>query len=198
MTQSPSSGEKETTPRNLSSRDQRLVEHWRRVLSGFTQKTPQSSPKGFDDVSPQNLPKAVPTCVALQTPLNHELYSAATVTEQMKEHLETPRNEKQHAACVAAINKLFENSPIIKFMNTELKKIGCSPPIFSTPCYERRYGGFHPSMGILICENNIGSVRRLESTLAHEMVHAFDHCRFEVDYNNLRHIACAEVCFTIM
>ena len=33
----------------------------------------------------------------------------------------------------------------------------------------------------------------MESTLAHEMVHAFDHCRFKFDYKNLKHIACSEV-----
>ena len=34
----------------------------------------------------------------------------------------------------------------------------------------------------------------LEDTLAHEMVHAYDHLRFKVDFvNNLRHAACAEV-----
>lgn len=29
--------------------------------------------------------------------------------------------------------------------------------------------------------------------MAHELIHAFDHCRFKVDWNNLRHHACSEV-----
>lgn len=34
----------------------------------------------------------------------------------------------------------------------------------------------------------------LEDTMAHEMVHAYDHLRFKVDWtNNLRHAACTEV-----
>lgn len=33
----------------------------------------------------------------------------------------------------------------------------------------------------------------MEDTLAHELVHAFDHCRFKVDWGNLRHHACSEV-----
>lgn len=34
----------------------------------------------------------------------------------------------------------------------------------------------------------------LEDTMAHEMVHAYDHVRFKVDWeNNLRHAACTEV-----
>ena len=37
----------------------------------------------------------------------------------------------------------------------------------------------------------------LEDTMAHEMVHAYDHLRFKVDWtNNLRHAACTEVCFS--
>jgi hypothetical protein len=34
----------------------------------------------------------------------------------------------------------------------------------------------------------------LEDTMAHEMVHAYDHLRFKLDWdNNLRHAACTEV-----
>jgi len=103
-------------------------------------------------------------------------------------------SERQHKGCVSLINKLFETSPIIIFMNSELKKIGdCSPRIYCAPCSQPVHGGFHPDLGIVICENNIPSRRRMESTLTHEMVHAFDHCRFKFDHNNLKHLACAEV-----
>jgi inner membrane protease ATP23 len=35
----------------------------------------------------------------------------------------------------------------------------------------------------------------MEDTMAHEMVHAYDHLRFKVDWDaqDLRHVACAEV-----
>ena len=37
----------------------------------------------------------------------------------------------------------------------------------------------------------------LEDTMAHEMVHAYDHLRFKVNWSdNLRHAACTEVCVT--
>lgn len=55
------------------------------------------------------------------------------------------------------------------------------------------HGGFNEEMGIVICENNNHTARRVESTLAHEMVHAFDHYRFKFDKNDLRHVACGEV-----
>lgn len=35
----------------------------------------------------------------------------------------------------------------------------------------------------------------LEDTMAHEMVHAYDHLRFKLDWDSdLRHAACTEVC----
>jgi inner membrane protease ATP23 len=71
--------------------------------------------------------------------------------------------------------------------------VGCSPPIYCAPCPQRAHGGFHPATGITICQNHVPTVRRMESTLAHEMVHAFDECRFKVDYRNIKHVACGEV-----
>jgi hypothetical protein len=34
----------------------------------------------------------------------------------------------------------------------------------------------------------------MEDTIVHEMIHAFDHCRFDVKWLDLRHHACSEVC----
>lgn len=33
----------------------------------------------------------------------------------------------------------------------------------------------------------------MEHTLTHELVHMYDHCKFDVDWSNLRHHACSEV-----
>ncbi|TVY81563.1 Mitochondrial inner membrane protease atp23, partial [Lachnellula suecica] len=57
----------------------------------------------------------------------------------------------------------------------------------------RQSGGFNPDIGILICANEIRDRKHLEDTLAHEMVHAWDHLRWKVDYNDLRHAACTEI-----
>ena len=83
-------------------------------------------------------------------------------------------------------------------------------------------GGFDPHYGIRICANNLRNRGHLEDTMAHgtpsppthlpiskpahlsislpeltsvpEMVHAYDHLRFKVDWeNNLRHVACSEI-----
>ncbi|KAI9742563.1 MAG: Mitochondrial inner membrane protease atp23 [Claussenomyces sp. TS43310] len=57
----------------------------------------------------------------------------------------------------------------------------------------RQGGGFSPDHGILICANEMRSQGHLEDTLAHEMVHAWDHLRFKVDWADLRHAACTEI-----
>lgn len=57
----------------------------------------------------------------------------------------------------------------------------------------RQGGGFSPDHGIQICANEMRSQGHMEDTLAHEMVHAWDHLRFKVDWADLRHAACTEV-----
>ena len=61
-------------------------------------------------------------------------------------------------------------------------------------CTTFQSGGFSPDHGIQICANELRNRGHLEDTLAHEMVHAYDHLRFKVDWMaDLRHAACAEV-----
>jgi inner membrane protease ATP23 len=57
----------------------------------------------------------------------------------------------------------------------------------------RQGGGFSPSHGILLCANEMRDKKHVEDTLSHEMVHAWDHLRWKVDWADLRHAACSEV-----
>lgn len=59
--------------------------------------------------------------------------------------------------------------------------------------WRRQGGGFSPDHGILICANHIKTKKEMEDTMAHEMVHAWDHLRWKVDWSDLRHAACTEV-----
>jgi len=61
------------------------------------------------------------------------------------------------------------------------------------PCGAFQSGGFDANYGILLCQNRLIDRSHMEDTLAHELVHAYDHLRFDVDWNNLRHHACSEV-----
>lgn len=58
-------------------------------------------------------------------------------------------------------------------------------------------GGFDPHYGIKLCANVLEGQGKVEETLAHEMVHAWDHLRWKVDWGceggDLRGVACTEV-----
>jgi len=97
---------------------------------------------------------------------------------------------------------------MLRFMAKHLAIIGCDPlaqgpshlepPIVIRTCSEQSAGGFgpgHPTneSGMLICSNHINSKKHLEDTFAHEMIHWWDHCRFQVNWDDLRHHACSEI-----
>ncbi|KAF2485221.1 peptidase M76 family-domain-containing protein [Neohortaea acidophila] len=100
---------------------------------------------------------------------------------------------------------LFKHSPIIRFMQTEIalldgSKDGQSANITADNVRCRRCepwqaqsGGFDTEYGILVCANKLRNRGHLEDTLAHEMVHAYDHMRFKLDPYDLRHAACMEI-----
>lgn len=46
---------------------------------------------------------------------------------------------------------------------------------------------------VIICQNVATGEGRVQSTLAHELVHMFDYCRHNLDFTNIDHVACSEV-----
>lgn len=123
---------------------------------------------------------------------------------------------------------LFSYSPIIRFLNENIKNLNgelgphnvvcrrCPTRVVVEEFWEsaetgekgeaeegmvkkrverriRQGGGFSPDHGILVCANEMRNQGHMEDTLAHEMVHAWDHARFKVDWGDLKHAACTEV-----
>ena len=69
-----------------------------------------------------------------------------------------------------------------------------SDDIVCAPCDFSRAGGFSPEAGaVVLCQGKFMSKRHMEDTIVHELVHMYDHAKFKVDWNNLRHHACSEV-----
>jgi hypothetical protein len=193
---SSSSGKK--PPRQLNPRDQRLFEHWKKTITSFSlfsvDELPNPTSKGhtLQNIPAPDQPVNLPKGFAPRS----RVTPAPRSKDELVEIAESRLTQQQHTGCVSLVNKLFEKSPIVIFMNSELKKVGCEPPIYCAPCTKPVRGGFHPSFGIVICQNNIPNIlskRQTESTLTHEMMHAFDECRFKVDYRNIKHLACGEV-----
>ncbi|KAI8923405.1 peptidase M76 family-domain-containing protein [Entophlyctis helioformis] len=82
------------------------------------------------------------------------------------------------------------------FMLKELDKAGCTlqPDHFKcVPCDPTRAGGFAPTHGIVLCENQLTSKSHMEDTMAHELIHAFDHCTARVKWDKPEHFACSEI-----
>jgi inner membrane protease ATP23 len=63
-------------------------------------------------------------------------------------------------------------------MSKELAKVGCAiktEELRCMPCDGTRSGGFSPDHGILLCQNQFYNKNHMEETVAHEMIHAYDH-----------------------
>ena len=114
----------------------------------------------------------------------------------------TERDKREEAANKAWVEKQrdfnLQYSPIVTFLNERIKDLGGHIDKDNINCSRcvsgRAGGGFSPDYGIRLCSNQMTSDEHIEETMAHEMVHAYDHLRYKVDWeNNLRHAACSEV-----
>jgi inner membrane protease ATP23 len=112
--------------------------------------------------------------------------------------------------CEAHRDYLFAYSPTIRFLRDKVAALNgtldetnvlcrrCPARVAEDGRVVRQAGGFSPDHGILLCANEMRDRGHLEDTMAHEMVHAWDHLRWKMDWNGghgLRHAACTEVSF---
>ncbi|GBE77528.1 peptidase M76 family-domain-containing protein [Sparassis latifolia] len=105
--------------------------------------------------------------------------------------------EHHHRTCEKWKRELMNYSPAVVFMLKHLRLSGCpvsSENIVCTPCDYNRAGGFVPELGVIaLCQGKFFSRNHMEDTMVHELVHMYDHCKFKVDWTNLRHHACSEI-----
>ncbi len=99
--------------------------------------------------------------------------------------------------CETWRDDLLRTSPVIRYMNDNIRKLGgdIGPHnIRCRTCKEGMLAGFDRQYGIKVCANWVQSKSMMEDVVAHEMVHAYDHLRFKTDLDSdLRHAACSEV-----
>lgn len=91
----------------------------------------------------------------------------------------------------------MEYSPSVTFMLKHLAQTGnpVTPRnLVCQPCDMTHSGGFHPDSGnITLCAGSFFNKGHMETTIVHELVHLYDHCKFKTDWQNLRHHACSEI-----
>lgn len=119
--------------------------------------------------------------------------------------------ERDCKRCEEYRDWLFAYSPVVRFMSEKIGALNgkldasnimcrrCPARLQEDGQVHRQSGGFSPNHGILLCANEIRDRKHLEDTLAHEMVHAWDHLRWKVDWvgdKDLKHAACTEVSLT--
>lgn len=110
--------------------------------------------------------------------------------------LTAQKEARECEKCEEYKNWMIAYSPSVRFMLEQVSRVGgnvSAKNIICDACDEFKSGGFHPELGILLCQNRIYSKWHLEDTLTHELVHAYDHCKFDVRWDNLKHHACSEI-----
>ncbi|KAJ2748119.1 Mitochondrial inner membrane protease atp23, partial [Coemansia nantahalensis] len=93
-------------------------------------------------------------------------------------------------------DELLAASPSVRFMADHLKSSGVTVSGSEMPCMncdEMRSGGFAPPNQIQLCYNKLFGKGHMETTMVHEMIHAYDHANFNLDWANLEHHACTEI-----
>jgi inner membrane protease ATP23 len=88
----------------------------------------------------------------------------------------------------------------VKFLVDIMEKMGCKmePSFYSiVECEGKINGGFHldedAKPGVVLCQNHIPDQEWMDRTVAHELIHAYDHCRSKIDWSSCEHHACSEV-----
>lgn len=101
--------------------------------------------------------------------------------------------------CETDRDYLLARSPSVRFMSDNIRRLGGDlnrSNIRCRTCKTGQLGGFDHKYGIMLCANYIDKRSMLEDVITHEMVHAYDHLRFNTDLGpeeDLRKIACAEI-----
>ncbi|KAI0361069.1 hypothetical protein OH77DRAFT_1417269 [Trametes cingulata] len=124
-------------------------------------------------------------------------FSAITGIGATKEERDAAMEAAQHKACEKWKKQLMTYSPAVVFMMKHLKLNGCDiseGDIVCAPCIKDTAGGFSPEAGVVVlCQGKFLSKSHMEDTIVHELVHMYDHAKFKVDWDNLRHHACSEI-----
>eukprot|EP00730_Choanoeca_flexa_P004044 TRINITY_DN11584_c0_g13_i1.p1 TRINITY_DN11584_c0_g13~~TRINITY_DN11584_c0_g13_i1.p1 ORF type:complete len:211 (+),score=48.25 TRINITY_DN11584_c0_g13_i1:100-732(+) len=122
--------------------------------------------------------------------------------EQVQERTEEARltfrpcNPEQQERCDKFLQKSFKNSSFVQFMLKNLEDVGCKVDVdkffVCSQCdISAAYDAGHGE--IVLCENNIYNSENMANVVTHELIHAYDDCRANVDFHDIRHLACTEI-----
>lgn len=100
-------------------------------------------------------------------------------------------------SCERTASYVFNQSDELRLLAGAMKKYGCNFNLLRHVSCERCHncvGGFDPdTKQIILCHNQSLDNHKIMATMMHEMVHMFDYCRVNFDFDNLEHVACSEI-----
>ncbi|KZV83221.1 hypothetical protein EXIGLDRAFT_649894 [Exidia glandulosa HHB12029] len=124
-------------------------------------------------------------------------FLASSPAENAEPRESAEQMQAQWTRCEKWKKDLMHSSPRITFIRKHLALLNCpisNSNVLCAPCGPTRAGGFGPETGtLLLCQNRFADKKHMEDTIAHELIHMYDHCRFKLDWFNLRHVACTEI-----
>lgn len=105
--------------------------------------------------------------------------------------------DRYRTRCERYVMNAVENSHLVKLMMAALKSSGCEIDvrrhISCDYCARGVTGGYDPTLNqIVVCYNRCNK-SMIQGILSHEMLHMFDYCRANFDFDNIRHVACSEI-----
>ncbi|XP_029350877.1 mitochondrial inner membrane protease ATP23 homolog [Echeneis naucrates] len=130
--------------------------------------------------------------------LGYDLFPERTTSKYKKRSMAESLFTFNHK-CQFMLQVAMDTSPYAKLLLSAMKSSGCKTlkdrHFSCEDCDGTVSGGFDAaSSQIVLCQNNIHQQSHMNRVVAHELIHAFDHCRAHVDwFNNFRHLACSEI-----
>jgi len=100
--------------------------------------------------------------------------------------------------CERNVYSCLKESHLVRLMVSALKSSGCEVDIrrhiSCEICDESVTGGYDPILNqVVVCQNVAKSKGLVQGVLTHEFIHMFDYCRAEMDFKDLKHLACTEI-----
>ncbi|KAF2353033.1 Peptidase M76 ATP23 [Trinorchestia longiramus] len=100
--------------------------------------------------------------------------------------------------CEKRVLSVVEKFPLVKLMMSALEASGCpvdiSRHVACEICDTTVTGGYDiENNQIVVCQNMCKMEGLVAGVLTHEMIHMFDHCKHNIDFSNIDHLACTEI-----
>ncbi|KAI0395301.1 peptidase M76 family-domain-containing protein [Xylariaceae sp. FL0594] len=201
----PPASEAPSTPQQQTSTSTSIP------TSTSTSTPPATGPDGFPAIL-RNDPKRTGFDPNTNRWINYFKILTGSITDEgvfhYRESISKADEARDCRRCEDYRDWALRHSPTVRFLRERIAELGGSLDRSNIVCarcparltedgkVHRQAGGFDPGTGILICSNEVRDRGHLEDSLAHEMVHAWDHLRWKMDWvgdKDLKHAACTEI-----